>query len=121
MLSRHEALGEECDAELLDQVTIACVAGDPRGARRLLWDRSSPAVPERQKMHRMLLYCIRSNALGISNCARSDLFGSGAVEKAVDLIVSRRFKGRGMSWLKPGAQGVLKLRMLRFNDQWENH
>jgi hypothetical protein len=117
----REVIGEEEDAGLLQQVTSACIAGDPEGALSLLRAWSPPADPERVEKHRKLLYYVRTNALGIANYARSDLFGSGAVEKAVDLIVSRRFKGRGMSWLRPGALGMLKLRMLRFNGDWERH
>jgi len=30
-------------------------------------------------------------------------------------------KCRGMSWLKPGALGILKLKMLRFNNEWDTH
>ena len=113
-------LNEEEDAALLCSVTEACVAGDPKRALDLLraW---RPPTSERAESHRRLLFYIERNAEGIANYARSDLFGSGAVEKAVDLIVSRRFKCRGMSWLRPGAQGMLKLRMLRFNDDWEDH
>jgi hypothetical protein len=117
----REVLCDERDSDLLDEVTRACVAGDPDGALRLLTGWRPPPVPEREEGRRKLLYYIKTNATGISNYARSDLFGSGAVEKAVDLIVSRRFKGRGMSWLKPGAKGMLKLRMLRFNDDWDDH
>ncbi|MCL0091813.1 UPF0236 family protein, partial [Dehalococcoidales bacterium] len=38
--------------------------------------------------------------------------GSGGVEKNIDLILCRRFKGRGMSWSRAGAQNLLKLRLL---------
>jgi hypothetical protein len=41
--------------------------------------------------------------------------GSGGVEKNIDLILSRRFKGRGMSWSRAGAQNLLKLRLLRYD------
>ena len=34
--------------------------------------------------------------------------GSGGVEKNIDLILRRRFKGRGMSWSCTGAQNLLK-------------
>ncbi len=40
--------------------------------------------------------------------------GSGGVEKNIDLILCRRFKGRGMSWSRTGAQNLLKLRLLRY-------
>lgn len=117
----REVLCDERDSAVLDDVIAACVAGDPHEALRLLRSWDPPIVPERVESHRKPLYYIRTNAAGISNYARSDLFGSGAVEKAVDLIVSRRFKGRGMSWLRPGAEGMLKLRLLRFNGEWDSH
>jgi len=117
----REVLREEADAGVLESVTAACVAGDPDTALKLLLEWGVPADAERAEKYRKLLYYVRTNAAGIANYARSDLFGSGAVEKAVDLIVSRRFKHRGMSWLRPGALGMLKLRMLRFNGTWEAH
>ena len=46
--------------------------------------------------------------------------GSGGVEKNMDLILCRRFKGRGKSWSRAGAQNLLKLRLLRYDrrDWW---
>jgi len=41
--------------------------------------------------------------------------GSGGVEKNIDLILCRRFKGRGMSWSRAGAQNLLKLRLLSYD------
>lgn len=64
---------------------------------------------------------ITANAEGVRNHTRTGLFGSGSVDKAVDVLVSRRLKCHGMSWLKPGALGVLKLTMLRFNNEWDAH
>jgi hypothetical protein len=117
----REVLPDERDAEVLERITAACIAGDPSEAIALLTSYKPPAIPERERDYRKLLYYIRSNAAGIANYTRSDLFGSGSVEKAVDLIVSRRFKCRGMSWLRPGAHGMLKLRLLRFNGEWDTH
>jgi hypothetical protein len=37
--------------------------------------------------------------------------GSGAVEKQMDLVVGRRFKGQGMRWTRQGANRLLKLRL----------
>jgi Uncharacterised protein family (UPF0236). len=116
----REVLSEDRDAGLLEQVTSACAAGDPDGALGMLKTWSAPSA-EKAELHRKLCYYIRTNAEGIRNYVRSDLFGSGSVEKAVDLIVSRRFHGRGMSWYRPGALGILKLRMLRFNGEWDQH
>lgn len=115
----REVLCEEADTDLLDRVVAACVAGDPGVALRLL--ATHCPSEDKSEAHRKLLFYIKTNALGIANYARSDLFGSGCVEKGVDLIVSRRFKGLGRTWFKPGALGMLKLRMLRFNGQWDDY
>lgn len=37
--------------------------------------------------------------------------GSGAVEKHIDLVICRRFKGQGMRWTRAGANCLLKLRI----------
>lgn len=37
--------------------------------------------------------------------------GSGAIEKQMDLVVGRRFKGQGMRWTRKGANRLLKLRL----------
>lgn len=37
--------------------------------------------------------------------------GSGAVEKHIDLVICRRFKGQGMRWTRKGANRLLKLRL----------
>jgi Uncharacterised protein family (UPF0236) len=45
--------------------------------------------------------------------------GSGGVEKGVDVVVNRRFKGkRGMKWGRARAEGVLALRVAEGNDEW---
>ena len=41
--------------------------------------------------------------------------GSGGVEKNIDLILCRRFKGRGISWSRTGAQNLFKLRLLSYD------
>ncbi|MDO8987711.1 MAG: UPF0236 family protein [Coriobacteriia bacterium] len=110
---------EEWEACVRDEAISACLAGDPLGAIRVL--RATAPTPERHEDWRKLLFYIRSNALGIENYVRTDLFGSGCVEKAVDILISRRFKLRGMSWLRPGAQGMVKLKVLRYNRTWNDH
>lgn len=46
--------------------------------------------------------------------------GSGAVEKAVDVLVNRRCKGRrGMRWWRARAEGVIALRTTLLNEEWE--
>jgi hypothetical protein len=110
---------EEWEACVRDGAIAACLAGDPAGAIEVL--RAARPAPDRAEESRKLLYYIRNNALGIENYVRTDLFGSGCVEKAVDILISRRFKLRGMSWLRPGAQGMVKLKVLRYNQTWNDH
>lgn len=116
-----EVLGQEQDAWWHAAVVRACIEGRPAEAIRVLRGYD-PGDDERARLlHERLIGYIRSNAEGIENYTRTDLFGSGSVEKAVDVIVSRRLKCRGMSWLKPGALGILKLRVLRYNNEWDSH
>jgi hypothetical protein len=37
---------------------------------------------------------------------------SGAREENIDVVISRRFNRKGMSWTKQGANSLLKLRIL---------
>ena len=47
--------------------------------------------------------------------------GSGAVEKAVDIVINRRLKGRrGMSWKRACADEVVALRVLTLNNDWDS-
>lgn len=115
-----EVLYEEENQELYESICQACLRGSPHEALEFLL-MFRPKTPEQEEKLRKLKGYIQANSTGITNYARTDLFGSGAVEKAVDLVVSRRFKNRGMSWLKPGAGGMLALRLLRFNGRWDEH
>lgn len=116
----REVLREETDEELRERITAACLAGDPAHALTLLGS-FVPITPEQAEAARKLKGYIYANRLGIANYTHTDLYGSGAVEKAVDIIVSRRFKLRGMSWLRPGAAGMLKLKLLKYNGEWDEH
>lgn len=45
--------------------------------------------------------------------------GSGVVEKNIDIVIARRFKGRGMRWSRAGADRLLRLRTMLLNgDEW---
>ena len=47
--------------------------------------------------------------------------GSGHVEKANDLIVARRQKGRGMHWSQETSDALAALRTLMLNSGWERY
>jgi len=68
-----------------------------------------------------LIEYIRNNKDGIENAVRVDFYGSGAVEKAVDVSVCRRFKSRGMSWYVHKANPLLALKLLKVNGEWETY
>ena len=108
----------EEDVGLKEALIEACQRGQPEQALFMIRGYI-PQTPEHAEYVRKLKGYIHQNREGIRNYARSDLLGSGAVEKAVDLLISRRFKLRGMSWLKGGARGMLALRLLRFNRLWD--
>lgn len=44
--------------------------------------------------------------------------GSGIIERAVSLVINRRMKKRGMSWLRVNAAAIVALRVAFINDDW---
>ncbi len=44
--------------------------------------------------------------------------GSGIIERAVAIVINRRMKRRGMSWLRGNASSVVALRVALLNDDW---
>ena len=59
-----------------------------------------------------------TNRRGIANYRIVPLASSGPMEKAIDIVVARRFKLRGMSWFPRGVTHLLRLRLLRLNGTW---
>ena len=75
---------------------------------------------EAEKIYEAANY-VMSNLEQIENIPKVEGYGSGPVEKTVDISVSRRFKKRGMSWYKEFANPLLKLRLLKLNDEWNSY
>jgi len=69
-------------------------------------------------MEKAINYYIAANQDWIENLPRVNGCGSASVEKTVDITVARRFKKRGMSWYRNGANPLLKLRLLKLNGDW---
>ena len=74
---------------------------------------------------RELMTYVSNNAdwIGDYDRLRSEGYpvGSGAVEKAVDIVINRRLKGRrGMSWKRVCADQVVALRVLTLNNDWDS-
>ena len=84
---------------------------------RLQEERLRTEEPEnREKIAEAIRY-VRNNLDWIVNIPMLGGYGSGLVEKTVDITVARRFKKRGMSWYKGGANPLLRLRLLKLNGE----
>ncbi|MDZ4654315.1 MAG: UPF0236 family protein [Coriobacteriia bacterium] len=109
------------DAELAQAVLDACRRAEPAEALVLLMGHKPSPEPEVRHLYRRLVRYVRINASGIANHALVDVHGSGAIEKGVDLMISRRFKLRGMSWSEKGAAALLPFKVMLYNDNWSTH
>lgn len=101
-----------------------CLQDAWRGdVRRLLHRVRARAAHERDAHRRaeghLLIGYIQANATGIANLARLEATGSGATEKTVDVLVSHRYKKRGMSWGRSGSGALMRLRLLKANGEWD--
>jgi hypothetical protein len=106
------------------RLVAACLAAAWRGdvpglQRRLRAAGARVRDPDHRAQLDGLLGYVAANAEGIRNLARLEATGSGAVEKTVDVVVTHRYKKRGMSWRRPGSRALLKLRLLRLNGTWD--
>jgi hypothetical protein len=106
------------------RLVAVCLAAAWRGdvpglQRRLRAARARVAEPDYRAQVDGLLGYIAANVEGIRNLARLEATGSGAVEKTVDVVVTHRYKKRGMSWRRPGSRALLQLRLLRLNGTWD--
>ncbi|MDQ2943156.1 MAG: UPF0236 family protein [Candidatus Dormibacteraeota bacterium] len=82
-----------------------------RAARRL---EDPDQIP---RCHKLLDY-VSANQVGIKNYRL--VANSGPMEKAIDILASRRLKSRGMSWRRRGAHHMVRLRLLRLNS-WDEY
>lgn len=58
---------------------------------------------------------VATNRQAIENDRLVPLASSGPTEKAVVLVIARRFKARGMSWLRNGVSALVRLQLLLLN------
>jgi len=67
---------------------------------------------------------VKNNRAGIESSMRiradKAIQSAGAIEPNIDKVIAHRFKGRGMSWSKDGAQALLKIRQTIINGQWDS-
>lgn len=115
----REALRRPEESALTEAVLDACRRAEPREALELLAGYTPPS--DERDLYRKLRRYVRVNAVGIANHALVDVHGSGAIEKGVDLMISRRFKLRGMSWSEKGAAVLLPFNVMLYNKNWSEH
>jgi hypothetical protein len=116
----RDTLGAEHPA--LPALLAAARAGQPEDLLRRLHRLAgrAPTAEERARRTALVEY-VALNAAGIRNLPAAGIWGSGAVEKQVDVLVCRRFKTRGMSWYRPGAAALQRLRVLKANGDWDRY
>ena len=114
-------LGEE-KYYLVELCMNAAFAGDGVEIINLLLGelKDINEADKRNKLTGVIKY-VHSNLDWIVNIPKVDCAGSGPVEKTVDITVARRFKKRGMSWYRGGANPLIKLRLLKLNGEWDEY
>jgi hypothetical protein len=98
----------------------------------LLRQKLKTLTDEQQEITQLLTYVSRHQAALYTVHKLKGTFadpqllnvGSGAIEKNVEVIISRRFKKQGMCWTQQGADYLLKLRILKrdakaWDDFWK--
>jgi hypothetical protein len=114
----RDTLGAEHPA--IPALLAAARAGQPEELLRRLRRLAGRAGTAEGRARRTgLVEYVALNAAGIRNLPQAAIWGSGAVEKQVDILVCRRFKTRGMSWYRPGAAALQRLRVLKANGDWD--
>jgi hypothetical protein len=78
---------------------------------------------QKDKDNLVTLYTyISRNRQGITNQIRlkdKGIESAGAIESNINKVIASRFKKRGMSWSKPGALALLKIKETILNGEWD--
>jgi len=83
--------------------------------------RNSYDLKEKDNLVKLYTYISR-NRLGIINQVKLKDKGierAGAIESNINKVISSRFKKRGVSWSKPGALALLKIKETVINGEWD--
>ena len=119
----RRAIGPERNDRLETALAIAG-PGDAEGLAELLagWAyEEAGRDPERSARLAAVWGYVANNRRAIENYAIVPLASSGPMEKAVDIVIARRFKARGMSWFRRGVSALVRLRLLRLNGTWARY
>jgi len=115
------ALGEENQSLIEELKGLAFEGKGAEIVQRLMGEGARVGEIERRKKILEAMIYVRNNLDWIGNIPKVNGYGSGPVEKTVDITVARRFKRRGMHWDRDGANPLLKLRLLKLNGEWESY
>jgi len=115
----REALGGEKESTVESLKALAFQGKGSEILQKLMEEGArEKGVEKRKKIVEAMIY-VRSNLDWIENIPKVNGYGSGPVEKTVDITVTHRFKKRGMSWYRQNANPLLKLRLLKLNGEWD--
>jgi hypothetical protein len=110
-------------AQVLRQLYRRLWHGDVPGAIAVL-EAQRPETKNAAKLDELIGY-LQARQAWIPNYRQRRIqrryIGSGHVEKANDLIVARRQKGRGMQWSLETSDALAALRTLMLNGGWERY
>lgn len=111
------ALGDE-KKETVKELKVLALEGKAREIAKRLMKEVPPDLEKSKKIIDAANYVL-NNIEWIENIPKAKGYGSGPVEKTVDITVSRRFKKRGMSWFRHGVNPLLQMRLLKLNGDWD--
>ena len=117
---KEQAPIEEIEEELKDLL----YNGKVKEAVDKLQELRSKLCAEGKEAVRKLIGYIQRNQEGMwykEARERGIDIGVGTAEKAVDLVICRRFKQRGMIWTRRGANALVKIRLLVLNKRWNQY
>ena len=114
-----KALGEE-KKETVEKLKLLALEGKAEEIVKRLMKEVPADIVKTEKIFKVAEY-VMNNAEWIGNIPQVKGYGSGPVEKTVDITVSRRFKKRGMSWYRHGVNPLLQLRLLKLNKEWDTY
>jgi hypothetical protein len=115
----RKAVGAEKE-ELVAELKSLALEGKAEEIAETLMKVAPKDLETSEKIIRVIGYVL-NNAEWIQNIPKVKGYGSGPVEKTVDIAVSRRFKTRGMSWYRDGVNPLLLLRLLKLNGEWNEY
>ena len=122
-----EALRRAIGDQRADRLETALAVAAPGDAERLLellagwaYEEAGADLARSDRLAAVWGY-VSNNRRAIENYAIVPMASSGPMEKAVDIVVARRFKARGMSWFRRGVSALVRLRLLRLNGTWARY